>query len=262
MQFTFLPQVTIVAFLVFARVGTLVMLMPSFGERTIPVRVRLGIALMLTLIFYPLVRKHIPDPEQLRGLFLFQLLFTELGAGLILGLTARLLGTVLNTAGNLIGQYLGLSFAMMVDPTQGGQGAVLSSFLSLLGIVLVFTSDLHHLVIIAIHDSYQHFKPGSLPDLGDAAAMIMRMMSHTFAIAMQISAPFLVVGLILNVGLGLVSKMMPQMQVFFVAMPLAIGLGFALLAVILTAMMTLYLNDFSATLGQFLHQKSTFGGGI
>ena len=113
----------------------------------------------------------------------------------------------------------------------------LRSFLTLLGITLVFATDLHHLVIAALNDSYNIFAPGQVPLVGDMAHHITRVVTTAFRIGIQLSAPFLVFGLLFNLGLGVLSRLMPQMQVFFVGMPLSILLGLLLLLLVVGAMM-------------------------
>ena len=100
---------------------------------------------------------------------------------------------------------------------------------SVSGVTLIFATDLHHLVIAALHDSYTIFAPGEMPIVGDVAQHITRIISASFRIGIQLSAPFLVFGLLFNLGLGVLSRLMPQMQVFFIGLPLSILLGFLLL---------------------------------
>ncbi|MGL5735202.1 MAG: flagellar biosynthetic protein FliR, partial [Beijerinckiaceae bacterium] len=135
---TLLPEWSTAFLLVFARVGVLVMLFPALGERFVPGRVRLTMALMLTLVFLPFAQPMIRSA----GPDLIRILFVELAIGFMLGLITRLLVTSLQTAGAVIAQDLGLSFAMTVDPTAGTQGAAISNLLVLMGAVLVFTTDL------------------------------------------------------------------------------------------------------------------------
>ena len=116
------------------------------------------------------------------------------------------------------------------------------SVLTMLGITLFFATDMHHLVIAALNDSYNLFQPGEVPATGDAAALITRTVSGAFRIGIQLSAPFLVFGLLFNIGLGVLSRLMPQMQVFFVALPLSILLGLLFLVLVLGAMMGLFLD--------------------
>jgi flagellar biosynthesis protein FliR len=170
------------------------------------------------------------------------MLVEEILIGAMLGITARLTISALEVAGSVIASQLGLSFATAVDPTQGSQGAILGNFLTLLGITLFFATDMHHLVIAALNDSYTLFEPGEMPATGDAAALITRTVAGAFRIGIQLSAPFLAFGLLFNIGLGVLSRLMPQMQVFFVALPLSILLGFLFLILVIGAMMGLFLD--------------------
>src|SRR5262249_20357250 len=146
------------------------------------------------------------------------LLGEEIFIGAVLGLTVRLLVSALQVAGSIVAQQLGLGFVTAVDPTQGQQGVIVGNFLTVLGMTLVFATDLHHLVIAALDDSYTLFAPGDLPLLGDVAALTTRTVTTAFRIGVQLSAPFIVFGLLFNVGLGVLSRLMPQMQVFFIGL--------------------------------------------
>src|SRR5712671_3959061 len=110
--------------------------------------------------------------------------------GAVLGLTARLTISALQVAGSVIAQQLGLGFITAIDPTMGQQGVIFGNFLTMLGITLVFATDLHHLVIGALDDSYSLFQPGEIPLLGDVAALTTRTVATAFSIGIQLSAPF------------------------------------------------------------------------
>jgi flagellar biosynthetic protein FliR len=243
-----LPQTAFLFLLIFARVGTLLMLVPALGEQMIPARSRLGFALAFTLVLYPLIAPTLPVlPQGLDALG--SLLLHELAVGLILGGILRLLLLATQVAGAVIAYQSGLSSAMLADPSQGGvQGAIIGTFLSLLSIALIFATDLHHLTLAAIYDSYMVFVPGNPLMIEDAVQMAVLSVGKAFVIGIQMSAPFIVFGLVFNLGLGLLSRLMPQLQVFFIAMPAQIGLGLALLALLLTMMMGWYLTHYEAEL--------------
>ena len=130
-----------------------------------------------------------------------------------------------------------MGFVTAVDPTQNQQGLLVGNFLTVLGITLIFATDLHHLVIAGLNDSYTIFAPGEMPIVGDVAQHITRIIATSFRIGIQLSAPFLVFCLLFNLGLGVLSRLMPQMQVFFIGLPLSILLGFLLLLLVIGAMM-------------------------
>jgi flagellar biosynthetic protein FliR len=238
-----LPVLAATFMLVFARIGAMVMLMPGFGEANIPVRVKLSIALLLTLIILPLHRAayHV-DMTSMTALGV--LMLHEIVIGIVLGATARVTLSALAVAGSVIAQQLGLGFVTSVDPTQGQQGVLIGNFLSILGMTLLFATDSHYLVISALNESYRIFSPGELMSSGDVAALATRAFAAAFKIGMQLSAPFLVFGLVFNIGLGVLARLMPQMQVYFVGVPLSIMIGFLIFALVLAAMMGTYLNYF------------------
>lgn len=244
-----LPALAAAFLLIFARIGTMIMLLPGFGEMGVPVRVRLSVALLLTAIFLPLHRQAYAIDLRAFGPVLL-MLAQELLVGAVLGMTARLTISALNVAGSVIAQQMGLSFATAVDPTRGAQDVIVGNFLMVLGITLVFATDLHYLVIAALNDSYRLFAPGEVMIFGDIAALITKTVSAAFRVGIQLSAPFLVFGLVFNIGLGVLSRLMPQMQVFFVGMPLSILLGFIILIMVIGMMMGTFTEFLASVLRQ------------
>jgi flagellar biosynthesis protein FliR len=247
-----LPALAAAFMLVFARVGAMVMLLPGLGESNIPVRVKLSIALLLTLIILPLHRSsyHV-DVSALAPLLV--MMFYEIIVGIVLGATARVTLAALQVAGAVIAQQLGLGFATSVDPTtQGQQGILIGNFLTMLGVTMLFATDSHHLVIAALNDSYSIFSPGEWIPSGDVAALATRAFTAAFGIGMQLAAPFLVFGLVFNVGLGVLARLMPQMQVYFVGVPLSILAGFLILTVVIAAMMGTFLDYFISVMHEMI----------
>ncbi|HMB11249.1 flagellar biosynthetic protein FliR [Saliniramus sp.] len=236
-----IPQIAVAFLLTFARVGTLVMLLPAIGEQSLGARARLSFALLLTLVMFPATQATLPIGEG--GPQLITLLISEIFVGLMLGMATRLIIGALQTAGTIIAQQIGLGFAMAVDPAMGGQQAAIGNFLSLLGITLIFATDLHHLAIAAIRNSYDLLPPGGLPAAGDAAALGVQAAARGFRLAIQISAPFLVFGILFNLGLGVLARLMPQMPVFFLGLPATILLGMVILFAVVGVMMGVFLED-------------------
>jgi len=244
-----LPAVAAAFLLTFARIGTMVMLIPGLGEQNLPSRVRLTMALVLTAILMPAHQQayHV-DLKELGPIIL--LLLQEIVIGAVLGLTARLAISALQIAGTVVAQQLGFGFVTAVDPTQNQQGVLVGNFLTVLGIALIFATDLHYLVIAALNDSYNIFKPGEMPLTGDVAKHITQIVATAFRIGIQLAAPFLVFGLLFNLGLGVLSRLMPQMQVFFIGLPLAILLGLLLLLLVIGAMMGTFVGYMQNVLSQ------------
>ncbi|MGL4242592.1 MAG: flagellar biosynthetic protein FliR [Beijerinckiaceae bacterium] len=253
MNLTILPEFAAAFALVMARVGTLVMLMPGIGDRSIPVRMRLTFALLLSLLFLPIVRPVLPPLAG--GLEpLVKLMLLEVLIGLMIGTAVRITLFAMQLAGTVIAQQMALSFSATVDPTAGVQNPTVATFLVLLATAMIFALDLHHLSIRGMHDSYAMMMPGEVPAVGDASTLILKAFTTAFKSGIQISAPFLVFAIVFNLGLGVLSRLMPQLQIFFLAMPASILIGTVILMAAIGVMMNVYLQHFAAMLGQFVQR--------
>ena len=236
-----LPEVAYLYLLIFARVGTMLMLIPALGERIIPTRLKLSFALIFAAVLYPIVSDELPRLPA--GIFdVVVLLIHEILVGLIIGGLARIVVTGTQVAGSVIAFQIGLTVAQAADPTNGGvQGAIFGTFLSMLGIALIFATDLHHVMLVGISDSYMIFSPTTPLMFGDVAQMAVETVSGAFVIGVQMAAPFIVFGLVFYLGIGILARLMPQLQVFFIAMPATISVGLILFAMLLAMMMGWYL---------------------
>ena len=245
---SFLPSLAVTFILMFARLGTMTMLMPGIGERGIPTRIRLVIALMLTLVLLPIYRGNYPTVPMANFAPIAGLLIQEVIVGAVLGLTARLTLSALEIAGATIANQMGLGFAMAVDPTQGQQGILIGNLLAMLGVALIFATDMHHLAIGALDQSYATFRPGEPLPTSDVAQLMLGIISGAFKIGVQLAAPFLVFGLLFNLGLGILARLMPQLQVFFLGLPLSIMIGLGMLIAFIGAIMLGFLGHLETVL--------------
>ena len=230
-----LPALIYAAGLIFARLGAILMLMPSMGEPSIPPRIRLAFALLFALALGPVIAPSLPPmPDQ--PMMLIGLVVSELLIGLMIGAISRMLLTAAAIAGQVIGMQSGLAMAQSFDPTQGQQGALMGAFLNLLFIALIFATNLHHLLFQAARGSYMVFPAGEIPLVADAAQWALDTFIDAFRIGVQIAAPLIVFGLIFYLALGVLSRLMPQAQIFFIAMPSNIMAGFFIVAIWLDRM--------------------------
>jgi flagellar biosynthetic protein FliR len=231
------------ASLLFARVGAMLMLLPGFGETAVPGRMRLALALLLAVALAPTLADRMPDaPSTAWGMAAMSI--GELVIGVMLGGAARLLVSALATAGQIMGLETGLSFAQTADPTQGqGSGQIFSVFLGLMGVTLIFVTGLDHMFLAGIAGSYDVIAPGAPVPIGDAAQLAVEAVSVSFRVGFQIAMPVVAAGLIFRVGLGVLSRLIPQIQVFFVALPLQLLGGFVIIALGLSAGMLVWLDS-------------------
>ncbi|QNL18387.1 flagellar type III secretion system protein FliR [Hyphobacterium sp. CCMP332] len=227
--------------LIFARLGAILMLLPGFGEGSIPPRIRLAFALLFALALGPMLAGQMPaEPE--RPLQIAGLIINEVLIGLMIGAVARLFLASAAVAGQVIGQQTGLAMAQVFDPSQGQQGALMATFLNLTFMLLLFATNLHHLLLQAAQGSYMLFPVGEPPMIADAAQWALNAFIDAFTIGVQIASPLIVFGLVFYFGLGILSRLMPQAQIFFIAMPVNIMAGLFITAIALGSMATLWLG--------------------
>jgi flagellar biosynthetic protein FliR len=247
----FLSTELFVVLLVFVRVGAAMMLLPGFSEPYVPPRARLILALMISIIISPVVRENLPAmPSSMLSLGL--LIIGELVVGFFFGTITRMFIAAMATAGMIIAFMSSMANALVNDPSSQQQGAISGSFLTTIAVLMIFILDLHHVMLMAVADSYTLFRPGEGLEMGDFSEMVTRVLSKTFLLAFQLSAPFIAVGTIFYLGLGVLGRLMPQVQIFFVAMPMQIAVGFIILFLSLPVMMGWYFTQFRETLMPFL----------
>lgn len=237
--------------LLLCRAGAALMSAPGWGEADLPAPIRLGFALAFTLLLLPGMAPALPAPPDRIG-HAAGLIVVETGAGLLLGMAARLIVLALPIAGQLAALSLGIANAVVFDPALAGQGGVLSRLFGLLAAVLVFATDLWQLPLAALAGSYRLLPPGLAFPAGDAAALITGAVAGGFALALQLAAPFVLAALVFNGALGLVARLVPQLQVFFVALPVQVLGGLALLAMLLGGISTAWLAAARGTIAAML----------
>jgi flagellar biosynthetic protein FliR len=215
--------------LIFARLGAFVMLIPGIGETFVPARARLGFAFLFALLLSPVVGASAPAvPDAVSDAA--GMIVKEVLIGLMMGAVLRLFMTSLSTAGEIVSIQTTLSFAQTANPTEAQPSTSLGTFLGLLGLLLVMTTGLHHLFIAAIVKSYSIFPFTRALPVADAGQLAIQTVSRSFSLGLQLSAPVMVFSLVFTVATGLVARVMPQFQVFFVATPLQVLLGLSVFA--------------------------------
>lgn len=220
--------------LVFARVGTLFMVLPAVGESFVSPQIRLAVALLTAGVLTPVLEPTLPQlPSHVGALVV--LIGGETLIGLFVGGLARLIMSGLQVAGTIIATQTSLATGQQFDPTQGVQGTLVANLLSMTGLAVIFATDLHLVLIGAAGESYQVFPAGQPPLPGDLAMAATATVAASFKMALQIGAPIIVYSMVFYLGLGAVNRLMAQLQVFFVAQPLQILTSFVIIALTLTA---------------------------
>jgi flagellar biosynthetic protein FliR len=229
--------------LIFARLGAIVLLIPGLGETFIPIRIRMSLAFLLALMLFPLLGPTVPvAPPGLGNLA--GALIKEIAIGLMIGTIIRIFMSSLAAAGEIISIQTTLGFAQSANPTQAAPSTTLGTFLGLMGLVLIMTTDLHHMFIAAIVKSYALFPFSRTLLVADAGELAVRTVGQSFALGVQLAAPVIVFSLVFNVATGLVGRAMPQFQIFFVATPLMVLLGLSIFALTLGVIGVVWLDHY------------------
>ena len=230
-------------FLIFARLGTAMALMPGFSSGFVPNRIRFSIALALCFILAPVLIPTLPvRPATVAGMGI--LITGEILIGAFFGTFARIMVSALQTAGTIISYVSSMANALIQDPIAEQQSSTIAGFLLTTGVVLVFVVDLHHVMIMAIADSYTLFEPGRALPMEDIIYVMARRVADSFALGLKLASPFVIVGLTYYIGLGLLGRLMPQLQVFFFGLPFQIGLQIWVLTVTVSGILVVFLRNF------------------
>ena len=233
-------------FLTFARIGTAVILLPGFSASWISVRARVVIALAVTLVSLPMLQ-HTWTAIPATPTELFLLLAGEIFVGAFIGTIGMVLISTLQSAGSFIALLSSLANAMVRDPISESQSALTAGFLTTMGVVMIFVTNTHHILLQGVIASYGTFIPGQLVYDGDFADTVAKVVNDSFALGLQLTAPFLVVALTYYVGLGLLNRLMPTLPIFFVGLPVQISLQMAVFMITLMSIMMTFMNFFTET---------------
>ncbi|WP_027133627.1 flagellar biosynthetic protein FliR [Geminicoccus roseus] len=230
----------VACFLVFARIGTAMMILPMFGEPWLTMRGRLVMALVTAFVLVPasgVQAPPVPDPARM-----FVPVVSEMAVGAFLGLLVRSVFAALHVAGATIAMHAGLQVASMFDPNEATQSTIPSILLSTTILTLMFAADAHHLLLAGLARSYEVLPFGLLPDAGYLSEAMTRAGSRAFDLAFRVAGPVILVALLLNAVLGVMNRMMPTLQVLFIAAPLQIMVGLLVLAAALGSIGSLSLR--------------------
>jgi len=238
-------------FLIFARVGTAIMLLPGYSATYVAARFRLVLGLAISFVMFPVLAAKLPvPPNSLSEMAL--ILAGEVVVGGFFGFLLRILVSALQTVGTIAALASSMANALIQDPIADQQSSTISGFLLTIGVVLIFVTDLHHLMLIALLKTYVLFEPGQLLPFGDFADAVGRQVADSFALGLQMSAPFVVIGLTYYIGLGLLGRLMPQLPVFFFGLPLQITVQIFAFTLTISGIMLAFIQNFDAKVNRFI----------
>jgi flagellar biosynthetic protein FliR len=240
-----LPANIFAVLLVFCRVGAAIVWLPGFGNSYVPVRTKLLVSALIAFVATPVLSEGLPAlPHGTAALT--AMVVIELVVGSFFGLYANLLVSALEMAGGIIAMQSSLASALVFNPGEQKQETLPAAMLAALAVVLIFATDLHHMLLAVVLDSYHQFPAGVPVPMSDMADAMGRIVGRGFSISMQIAAPYIVLGTLFHVALGLVGRIMPQLQVFYLGLPLQILGGLAMLLITIPASIVWFLGQFES----------------
>jgi flagellar biosynthetic protein FliR len=228
--------------LLMTRFGSACLFLPGIGESFVNTRSRVLFVFLFAYIMLPVLGPMMPPMPTNISHALF-LIVMEATIGVFLGLMIRLMVLALEFAGQIVALQMGIGNIVAFNPAMATQGSLTGAILGLVGILLVFATNLHHLFFTGLVKSYVLMPVGGLPELKDMSETITRIVVGSFTLAVMMAAPFIVLGTVLQVGLGLMARLDPKAQIFFISIPLQMLLGFTLFALLMGSMMQIWLDQ-------------------
>lgn len=212
----------------FARVGSAFLAMPFLSSNFIPVKIRLLFTIAFSVLLTPLMVDKMPAPPT-TALELARQLCGEVTVGVFMGMMPAIFMVAIDLVGINAAMATSFSNATVLDPQSSMQTTVLSSFLSLIAVMTIVATNLHHLMIGAVLDSYDLFAVGASLMTEDMKEFVAKILSLSFLCGFKIGAPFILMIVVLYTSMGIMSRLMPQLNIMFVIMPLQVYLGLALI---------------------------------
>jgi flagellar biosynthetic protein FliR len=232
-----LPAWAFAFVLVLARIGSAMALLPGLGEADPPAMVRVGLALAVTVLLLPGIAPSIPPVPEASAQAAFMTV-AEIVTGLWIGWLARLLVLALPIAGQFIAYMLGIANVLQPDADLGGMATPIERLFAIAAPLAILATGLYALPVAALAGSYRLIPPGTLLPAADTAETAVRAAAAAFALAVRLASPFLLVSIVWHVATGLLARLVPRLQIYFVVMPAQILGGIALLAVAATTLLT------------------------
>ncbi len=248
---SWLSAETFALLLVMARMGAALMVMPGFSAGYVDTRVRALLALAMAAVSAPVIASSLP-PVPAEPASLLLIVGGEIIVGAFLGTVARILVAALHVAGSFIAFFGSLANALVNDASSDQQSSTVSGFLVTLGVVLIFITDLHHLMISALAHSYEAFPAGGNLPAGDLAGTLARAVADCVLLGLQLSSPFLLLSFVYGLGLGVLGRLMPQLPVFFFGLPIQLSMQLWALMLTTSAIVLAFLDWYAQSLHSFL----------
>jgi len=236
--------------MVLTRISAFFIVLPVFGWKSIPVRIKVAITVLVT-IFFSMITPSAIEPREVSLLEAILLLANEATYGLALGLIVYLVFATVKFSGRIIERQMGLAMAQILDPLTGEQTQPLGMLLETIFILLFLSANGHHMFLLIISRSYEAFPAGNIPTMAVLAGGIIKAGSTLLMAGLRLSAPILAAFLVLMVALAVLARIVPEMNILFISLPLRVGLGL-LMAAIFVPFINGFVAEFADWMGKLL----------
>ncbi|MGE4062843.1 MAG: flagellar biosynthetic protein FliR [Rhodospirillaceae bacterium] len=237
--------------LVFARLSVVFLLMPGISAVYVPMRIRLILAVLVTILVLPLVAPLLPSQPESPAELVWLIVAESLIGG-FMGALIQIIMSALELAAFMISNAVGITNALIDDPVTEEQTSIITGFLALIAVALIFITGVHHFILEAMVQSYTLLRPAQPLFTGDMLQLGARLLDQAFTMGLRLAAPFIVYELVFQITSGVLARLSPQLNVFFVAIPGKIILGIAVLMVSLPVMMLLFMKFLESNMVNFL----------
>lgn len=236
--------------MVLTRISAFFIVIPVFGWASIPVRIKISMTVLLA-IFFSMITPISVDVGQISSAKAILLLANEATYGLALGLIATLIFAAVKFSGRIIERQMGMAMAEILDPLTSERAQPLGSFLEMIFIILFLSANGHHLFLLIISRSYETFPAGSIPTIPVLTQGIVSAGSTMLIYGLKLAVPILAAFLLLMVILAVLARMVPEMNILFISLPLRVGLGLLMVAVFLPFIGS-FVGEFAKLMGKLL----------
>ena len=228
------------------RFGACLMALPAFGDSYVPMRVRVMLAVGISVMLTPVLEDTMPAVPG-NPIMMMVFITAEIFVGVFIGLLIRAITSTMHVAGTAIANQSSLSLAAIFDRNAGVQSTLIANLYGLMGLMILFVLDLHHILLAAMIQSYDVFPAGAWPFTEDMSTLFARKVGDAFLLGVQFSMPHIIMLLLIYLLGGVMTRLMPTFQVFFVLMPGQILVAILLMVVLISPMAIIY--------GQYLEEN-------
>jgi flagellar biosynthetic protein FliR len=236
--------------MVLTRISAFFLVVPVFGWRTIPIRVKVAMTILIA-VFFSLIVPWSINADEVSSVGAALLIAYEATYGLALGLVAAVLFAPVKLSGRVVERQMGLAMAEVLDPLTGDRSQPLGLMVETIFVVLFLSANGHHLLLAAISRSYEAFPAGTVPTVSVLAGGVTKAGSTMLVMGLKLAAPILAAFLLLMVVLAVLARIMPDMNILFISLPLRVGMGLLMMAIFMPFIYS-FMSEFTALVGKLL----------